>query len=56
MLDDRKGLVVNYGFNIPLCSESSGIWHGTAGDLLNHTGTFRLVYDTIQSVLQLEED
>ena len=30
MLDDRTGLVVNAGFNIPLCSDSSGIWRGSA--------------------------
>lgn len=51
----RTGLVVSAGFNTPLCMEESGIWRGTAGDLLHRTGTYRLVYDTIQAVLQLQE-
>ncbi len=39
-----------------LCFEEVGTWRGTAGDLRNHTGTFNLHYDSIQTVLRLVEN
>jgi hypothetical protein len=38
------------------CYDEVGRWQGTAGDLRNHTGTFTIHYDSIQTVLRLVED
>ena len=39
-----------------LCFEGAGHWRGTAGELLDRTGTFTIRYDSIQTVLRLVED
>jgi|GEM_PF-5365832 len=38
------------------CFEGSGHWTGTAGDLLDRTGTFTILNDSVQTVLRLVED
>jgi hypothetical protein len=38
------------------CFDVTGRWRGTAGSLLRRTGTYTMVYDSIQTVLHLVED
>jgi hypothetical protein len=54
-LDPQTAVTVDDGAG-PLCFEETGHWEGTAGDVLNHAGTFTIRYDTIQTVLRLVED
>jgi hypothetical protein len=54
-LDPQTAVTVDDGAG-RLCFEETGRWQGTAGDLRNHTGTFIIQYDTIQTVLRLIED
>jgi hypothetical protein len=37
------------------CFEMSGTWRGVAGELLSRTGTYTMIDDSIQTVLQLVE-
>ncbi len=39
-----------------LCFEETGTWRGTAGELVDRTGTYSLRDDSIQIVLRLVED
>ena len=50
-----SSLLVMDGYDV-LCFEMTGHWQGTAGTLLDRSGTYRLVNDTVQTVLHLIED
>jgi hypothetical protein len=39
-----------------LCFDISGTWHGTAGKMNGRTGTYTMVYDSVQTVLHRVED
>jgi hypothetical protein len=54
LYDERAIAIVHLDYVI--CSEATGTWRGTAGSLLGRTGTYRMVYDSIQTVLHLIED
>lgn len=51
---DERGMAVYDGSNIN-CSEATGQWVGTAGELKGRAGTYTSVYDSIQTVLHLVE-
>lgn len=61
-LDDGNTLVLDqqtghWGyFDEIKCFETAGRWRGTAGRLKDHTGTFTIVYDSIQTLIRLVED
>ena len=54
MLDQETGLWGAY--DEMKCFETAGRWRGTAGRLKDHTGTFTILYDSIQTVIKLVED
>lgn len=54
-LDPERGLWVAPGSGAISCAEMGGSWRGTSGDLRGHTGTFTMVYDSVQTVLHIVE-
>jgi hypothetical protein len=55
-LHSQAGLWTLEVIGPPVCSEVTGTWVGTAGEPKGRTGTYRMVYDSIQTVLHLVED
>jgi hypothetical protein len=54
MLDQKTGL---WGiFDEMKCYQTAGRWRGTAGRLKDRTGTFTILYDSIQIAIKLVED
>jgi hypothetical protein len=54
-LDPHRGVWVAPGSGAIACSEIGGAWRGTSGDLRDHSGTFTMVYDSVQTLLRLVE-